>query len=42
MNLPHDRREAASPHEWLKHAHSDMRLAHLALDSDILPEQVTG
>ncbi len=40
MNLPHDRREAASPHEWLKHADSDMRLAHLALDSDVLPEQI--
>jgi len=40
MNLPHDRREAASPHEWLKHAQSDIRLAHLALDAEILPEQI--
>jgi HEPN domain-containing protein len=40
MNLPHDCREAASPHEWLKHAQSDIRLARLALDSDVLPEQI--
>ena len=40
MNLPRERREAASPHEWLRHAQSDIRLARLALNAEILPEQI--
>jgi HEPN domain-containing protein len=40
MNLPHDRQGAASPQEWLKHASSDLKMARLAMNSDILPEQI--
>jgi HEPN domain-containing protein len=40
MNLPHERREAVSPQEWLRHAQSDIRLARLALKEEILPEQI--
>jgi len=40
MNLPHNKREAASPQQWLAHAQSDLRLARLAEKCDILPEQI--
>jgi len=40
MNLPRESRDAVSPHEWLKHARSDIRLARLALNEEILPEQI--
>jgi len=40
MNLPHDKRGAASPQQWLAHAQSDLRLAKLAAESNILPEQI--
>jgi hypothetical protein len=40
MNLPHNRQGAASPREWLKHALSDLKIARLALGSDIMAEQI--
>lgn len=40
MNLPRDREGAASAREWLKHAQSDLRLARLAMNTEVLSEQV--
>jgi len=40
MNQPPKKGVVASPDEWLKHAGSDLRLALLGKNQDILPEQV--
>jgi HEPN domain-containing protein len=38
--LPPSKRMATTPYEWLAHATSDLKLAKLGLNQDILPEQV--
>ena len=40
MNPPHKGRIPASPDEWLLHAQSDLKLAKLGLNQDVLPEQI--
>ena len=40
MNPPHKKRLPVSPEDWLLHAESDLKLAKLALDQGILPEQI--
>ncbi len=40
MNPPHKNRIPASPYDWLTHARSDIKLARLGLDQDVLPEQI--
>jgi HEPN domain-containing protein len=37
---PPSRRQPASPEEWLLHAGSDLNLARLGRQGDVLPEQV--
>lgn len=40
MNPPRKGRLPSVPEEWLRHAHSDLKLARLGLDQEILPEQI--
>lgn len=40
MNQRHKDRVPASPSDWLVHAHSDLKLARLGIDEDVLPEQI--
>lgn len=40
MNQPHKGRIPASPQEWLLHAQSDLKLAKLGLNQDVLAEQI--
>lgn len=40
MNPPRKGRIPASPQEWLLHAQSDLKLAKLGLNQDILAEQI--
>ncbi len=40
MNPPAKKRLPASPEEWLIHAQSDLKLARLGLNQDVLPEQI--
>ncbi|MEW6685112.1 MAG: HEPN domain-containing protein [Candidatus Edwardsbacteria bacterium] len=40
MNPLHKRRSPVLPEEWLRHAKSDLKLAKLGLNQDILPEQI--
>lgn len=40
MNPPDKRPHAASPGEWLLHAKSDLKLAQVGRNEDVLPEQI--
>jgi HEPN domain-containing protein len=40
MNPPRKKKIPSSPQEWLVHAESDLKLAKLGLNKDILPEQI--
>lgn len=40
MNPPAKKRIPASPEEWLTHARSDLKLANLGRNEDVLPEQI--
>lgn len=40
MNPPAKKRIPASPAEWLMHAKSDLKLANLGRNEDVLPEQI--
>lgn len=40
MNPPHKGRIPASPDEWFLHAQSDLTLAKLGLNQEVLPEQI--
>lgn len=40
MNPPRKSRIPATPQEWLLHAKSDLKLAKLGLNEDVLPEQI--
>jgi HEPN domain-containing protein len=40
MNPPRKGRIPASPEEWLLHAQSDLKLAKLGLNQDVLPGQI--
>lgn len=40
MNLRRKKRIPPSPEEWLIHARSDLKLAKIGLNKDILPEQI--
>jgi HEPN domain-containing protein len=40
MNPPRKKKIPSSPQEWLVHAESDLKLAKLGLNKDVLPEQI--
>lgn len=40
MNPPDKKRLPSSPDDWLMHARSDLKLAQLGRNSDVLPEQI--
>lgn len=40
MTAKSRQRPAGAPENWLEHAHSDLRLARLALGQGVLPEQI--
>jgi HEPN domain-containing protein len=40
MNQRHKNRTPAAPSDWLVHAQSDLKLARLGIDEDVLPEQI--
>jgi HEPN domain-containing protein len=40
MNPPPEKRQPASPRDWIIHARSDLTLARIGLQPGILPEQI--
>ena len=40
MNQPSKKRLPASSEDWITHAKSDLKLARLGLNQDVLPEQI--